>query len=58
MPNYAGQGVDLINDVMPAAKVVLQMVSEAEDTIRNLATLLEQSMPSQGDASHGWGRHS
>jgi enoyl-[acyl-carrier protein] reductase II len=55
MPNYAGQGVGLINDVLPAAKVVQQMVSEAEDTIRNLATLLEQSMPSEGDASNGWG---
>jgi NAD(P)H-dependent flavin oxidoreductase YrpB (nitropropane dioxygenase family) len=58
MPNYAGQGVDLINEVMPAAKIVRQMVSEAEDTIRNLATLLEPSIPRQGDALHGWGTHS
>jgi enoyl-[acyl-carrier protein] reductase II len=58
MPNYAGQGVDLINEVLPAAKVVQQMVSEAEDTIRNLAALLERSMPSRGDASRGRGLHS
>lgn len=43
MPNYAGQGVELIRDVMPAAKVLEQMVAEAEETIRSLSTLLRAS---------------
>jgi NAD(P)H-dependent flavin oxidoreductase YrpB (nitropropane dioxygenase family) len=40
MPNYAGQGVEIIRDILPAATIVEQMVTEAEDTIRSLATLL------------------
>ena len=40
MANYAGQGVGLIHDILPAAAIVEQMVSEAEDAIRRLPTLL------------------
>ena len=40
MANYAGQGVGLIRDILPAAAIVEQMVSEAEDTIRCLLALL------------------
>jgi NAD(P)H-dependent flavin oxidoreductase YrpB (nitropropane dioxygenase family) len=40
MANYAGQGVGLIRDIVPAAAIVEQMVCEAEDTIRGLAALL------------------
>jgi NAD(P)H-dependent flavin oxidoreductase YrpB (nitropropane dioxygenase family) len=40
MANYAGQGVGLIHDILPAAVIVEQMVSEAEDTIRALPALL------------------
>lgn len=41
MPNYAGQGVELIRDIQPAATIVGQLVAEAEDTIRSLTTLLD-----------------
>jgi nitronate monooxygenase len=40
MPNYAGQGVALIRQVLPAAAIVEQMVAEAEGTIRRLPALL------------------
>ena len=40
MANYAGQGVGLIRHILPAAAIVEQMVSEAEDTIRGLPALL------------------
>jgi nitronate monooxygenase len=40
MANYAGQGVGLIHDILPAAAIVNQMVSEAEATIRRLPALL------------------
>lgn len=35
MANYAGQGVGLIHDVLPAARIVDQMVAEAETIIRH-----------------------
>ena len=40
MANYAGQGVGLVRDILSAAAIVEQMVSEAEDTIRRLPALL------------------
>jgi len=40
MCNYAGQGVGLIHDILPAAAIVEQIVAEAEDTIRRLPGLL------------------
>jgi NAD(P)H-dependent flavin oxidoreductase YrpB (nitropropane dioxygenase family) len=40
MANYAGQGVGLIRNILPAAVIVDQIVSEAEDTIRGLSGLL------------------
>lgn len=40
MANYAGQGVGLIRHILPAAAIVEQMVSEAEDIIRGLPALL------------------
>lgn len=40
MANYAGQGVGLIRQILPAAAIVEQMVVEAEDTIRGLPALL------------------
>ena len=40
MANYAGQGVGLIRDILPAAAIVEQMVLEAEVTIRALPPLL------------------
>lgn len=40
MPNYAGQGVGLIRNVLPAAKIVEQMISEAQLIMRRLPTLL------------------
>lgn len=36
MANYASQSVGLIREILPAAAIVEQMVSEAEDTIRRL----------------------
>lgn len=41
LPNYAGQGVELIRDIQPAATIVGQLVAEAEYTIRSLTTLLD-----------------
>jgi len=40
MANYAGQGVGLIRNVMPAAEIVERMVSEAEGIIRRLPAML------------------
>ncbi|WP_280142683.1 nitronate monooxygenase [Variovorax sp. CF079] len=40
MPNYAGQGVGLIHEILPAAAIVEQVVSEAHHTIRRLPELL------------------
>ena len=40
MANYAGQGVGLIHDVRPAAAIVQQTVSEAEETIARMQSLL------------------
>ena len=40
MPNYAGQGVGLVCEVLPAAEIVHQMVSEAEAIIRRLSSNL------------------
>lgn len=34
MANYAGQGVGLIREILPAARIVERMVAEAEDLIR------------------------
>jgi len=40
MANYAGQGVGLIRNVLPAAEIVEQMTSEAQSIMRRLPTLL------------------
>lgn len=40
MANYAGQGVELVRKVLPAAEIVNGMVSEAEAIIRGLSTKL------------------
>jgi hypothetical protein len=40
MANYAGQGVGLIHDILPAAAIVERIVCDAEDTIRRLPALL------------------
>jgi nitronate monooxygenase len=40
MANYAGQGVGLIHNILPAAEIVEQMISEAEAIIRRLPTML------------------
>ena len=40
MPNYAGQGVGLVRNILPAAEIVQQMVSEAETIIRRLSSNL------------------
>lgn len=40
MCNYAGQGVGLIHDILPAATIVEQIAGEAEDTMRRLPALL------------------
>ncbi len=40
MANYAGQGVELVRKVLPAAEIVQGMVSEAEVIIRNLSSKL------------------
>lgn len=40
MANYAGQGVGLIRNILPAAVIVDEIVSEAEDVIRGLSRLL------------------
>ena len=40
MANYAGQGVGLIHNILPAAAIVEQIVCEAEDVIRRLPALL------------------
>ena len=40
MPNYAGQGVGLVRNVLPAAAIVQRMVSEAETIIRRLSSNL------------------
>ena len=41
MANYAGQGVGLVRNVLPAAEIVQQMVSEAETIIRRLSSRVE-----------------
>jgi hypothetical protein len=40
MANYAGQGVGLVRNILPAAEIVQQMVSEAEASIRLLSSKL------------------
>jgi nitronate monooxygenase len=40
MANYAGQGVGLVHNILPAAEIVKQMVSEAEAIIRRLSSNL------------------
>ena len=40
MANYAGQGVGLIRNILPAAEIVQQMVSEAQAIIRRLSSKL------------------
>lgn len=40
MANYAGQGVGLIRDILPAGEIVRQMVSDAEAIIRRLPSML------------------
>jgi NAD(P)H-dependent flavin oxidoreductase YrpB (nitropropane dioxygenase family) len=40
MAHYAGQGVGLVRNVLPAAEIVQQMVSEAETIIRRLSSNL------------------
>jgi NAD(P)H-dependent flavin oxidoreductase YrpB (nitropropane dioxygenase family) len=40
MANYAGQGVGLVRNILPAAEIVRQMVSEAEAIIRRLSSRL------------------
>jgi NAD(P)H-dependent flavin oxidoreductase YrpB (nitropropane dioxygenase family) len=39
MANYAGQAVGLITDIRPAADIVERMMAEAEQAIRNLASM-------------------
>lgn len=41
MANYAGQGVGLIRDILPAATIVEQLVSGAETAIARLAALAQ-----------------
>ena len=41
MANYAGQGVGLIHNILPAAEIVERMVSEAQAIIQRLPTMLE-----------------
>jgi len=40
MANYAGQGVGRIRDILPAALIVEQMVSEAEEALRAVSKLV------------------
>ena len=40
MANYAGQGVGLIHNILPAAEIVEQMISEAQTIMRRLPTML------------------
>jgi NAD(P)H-dependent flavin oxidoreductase YrpB (nitropropane dioxygenase family) len=40
MANYASQSVGLIREILPAAALVEQIVSEAEETIRRMPTLV------------------
>ena len=40
MANYAGQGVGLVHNILPAAEIVKQMVSEAEAIIRRFSSNL------------------
>jgi NAD(P)H-dependent flavin oxidoreductase YrpB (nitropropane dioxygenase family) len=40
MANYAGQGVGLIHNILPAAEIVEQMISEAQAIMRRLPTML------------------
>ena len=47
MPNYAGQGVEIIHEVASAATVVEQILTEAEHTLRSLRTLLASTMASR-----------
>jgi len=39
MANYAGQGVGLIHDILPAARIVEQLVSAAEAALGRLASI-------------------
>lgn len=43
MANYAGQGVALIRDVLPAAEIVERMVSEAEAAIHSVSAMVRDS---------------
>jgi len=40
MANYAGQGVGLVRNILPAAEIVQQIISEAEVSIRRLSSKL------------------
>jgi len=40
MANYAGQGVGLVRDVLPAAEIVDRMMAEAEQTIYGLSAMI------------------
>jgi hypothetical protein len=40
MANYAGQGVDLIQEILPAAEIVNRIVSQAEAILRRLPAML------------------
>jgi NAD(P)H-dependent flavin oxidoreductase YrpB (nitropropane dioxygenase family) len=38
MANYAGQGVGLVREILPAAEIVERMVFEAEAILRRLSS--------------------
>jgi len=40
MSNYAGQGVGLVREILPAGEIVERMVSEAQKTIRELPSIV------------------
>lgn len=40
MSNYAGQGVGLLREILPAAEIVERMVREAEQAIRGLSSMI------------------
>ena len=40
MANHAGQGVGLIHNLLPAADIVEQILSQAQAIIRRLSTML------------------
>jgi hypothetical protein len=40
MANYAGHGVGLVRNILPAAEIMQQIISEAEVSIRRLSSKL------------------